>query len=70
MAGESAAVGAVADNGACSVHWEVLWKEVCILGSVNNILFLEHCYVALVCVAEASLTCDRLGEVHGMEVPR
>lgn len=29
-----AADRAPADNGCCAIHWEILWKEVRILGSV------------------------------------
>ncbi|CUS08073.1 unnamed protein product, partial [Tuber aestivum] len=30
VAGESTAVGAAAESGACSVYWEVGWEEVCL----------------------------------------
>jgi hypothetical protein len=59
MEGVSATDGAAVDNGLGTVHWEILWSEMCILG-----------YVILKDLdARHGLTEGRMGEVDGMELP-
>jgi hypothetical protein len=36
--GESAAIGAVVDDGADTLYWEVLWKEAGVLGYVEDLI--------------------------------
>lgn len=40
MEGELATTGTLADYGAHSWYWEVLWQKICVLGSVVRVFRL------------------------------